>query len=163
MKNNINDILIAMIKYFGNDVRRINHALKGYAFSKSIGEKEGLREEELYILEVASILHDIGIKVSEEKYNSSAGNYQEIEGPGVARELLCLFQLEEKILDRICFLIGNHHSYSKIDQLDFQILVEADFLVNIYEDNIEKKNIAIVKERYFKTYTGIEYLTSMYL
>lgn len=163
MKNNINDILITMIKYFGNDVRRINHALKVHAFAKSIGEKEGLSGGELYILELASILHDIGIKVSEEKYNSSAGNYQEMEGPGVARELLHPFELEEKILDRICFLIGNHHTYSKIDLLDFQILVEADFLVNIYEDNIEKKNIAIVKEKCFKTNTGIEYLNSMYL
>jgi len=163
MKNNINDILIAMIKYFGSDVSRINHSLKVHAFSRSIGEKEGLHGEELYILEVASILHDIGIKVSEEKYNSSAGNYQEIEGPGVARELLYPFELEEKILGRICFLIGNHHTYSKIDLLDFQILVEADFLVNIYEDNIDKKSVAIVKEKCFKTSTGIEYLTSMYL
>ena len=29
-------------------------------------------------------------------------------------------------VERICFIIGHHHTYKAIDGLDFQILVEAD-------------------------------------
>jgi len=32
------------------------------------------------ILEIVTILHDIGIKISEQKYNSCSVKYQQIEG-----------------------------------------------------------------------------------
>ncbi|MBA5852031.1 HD domain-containing protein [Clostridium sp. cel8] len=156
-------VIEKMILYFGNDIKRVNHALKVYGFSKSIGELENLSKDEMLILELASILHDIGIKESERKYNSSAGNYQEIEGPPIARELLKDTDLAKSQIDRICFLIGNHHSYNKIDGIDLQILIESDFLVNAYEDNVEKSTIEHMKNKYFKTYTGKKYLENLYL
>ncbi|OBR91358.1 MULTISPECIES: HD domain-containing protein [Clostridium] len=152
-----------MILYFGNDIKRINHALKVYGFSKTIGQLEGLNNNEMLILELASILHDIGIKESERKYNSSAGNYQEIEGPPVAKELLKEIDLDDTIIERVCFLIGNHHSYNKIDKIDLQILIESDFLVNAYEDNIKISDIEYMKSKYFKTSTGKELLNSIYV
>ncbi|MFL0198765.1 HD family phosphohydrolase [Clostridium sp. WILCCON 0269] len=152
-----------MITYFGNDIKRINHALKVYGFSKSIGELEGLNKNEMLVLELSSILHDIGIKESEKKYNSSAGNYQEIEGPPVAKELLKDIDLHKNTIDRICFLIGNHHSYNKIDNIDLQILIESDFLVNAYEDNIKKCHIEYIKNKHFKTSTGKKFLNSIYI
>lgn len=163
MKNYTDRILFNMINYFGQDARRVNHALKVYSFSKNIGVLEDLSKDKLLVLEAAAILHDIGIKVSEQKYKSSSGKYQEIEGPGVALELLKEFDIEKEALDRICYLIGNHHTYSKIDDIDFQILIEADFLVNIYEDNIEKEQIKSISEKYFKTETGKKYISSLYL
>lgn len=162
MSNIVSKIMEEMIIYFDGDVRRINHALKVYGFSKTIGELERLHEEDQVILELSSILHDIGIKNSEIKYNSAAGNYQELEGPPVAKDLLTKYSLEADIVDRVCFLIGNHHSYNKIDKIDFQILVEADFLVNIFEDEIKGEQIKIVKEKYFKTEAGKRLIESMY-
>ncbi|MDA3930432.1 MAG: hypothetical protein PF541_15900 [Prolixibacteraceae bacterium] len=47
-----------------------------------------LKDEEIIVVDLASILHDIGIKEAELKYNSCNGHYQEIEGPPVARPLL---------------------------------------------------------------------------
>jgi len=35
----------------------------------------------------ASILHDVGIKAAEEKHGSSAGHFQELEGPEIARKI----------------------------------------------------------------------------
>ena len=61
------------------------------------------------------------------------------------------------------YIIGNHHSYSKIDGIDFQIVVESDFLVNIYEDEIGKSEIESIKNRIFKTKEGISILEIMYL
>lgn len=162
MKNISGKVIEKLILYFDGDARRINHALKVYGFAKTIGEIEGLKAEEQFVLEVASILHDIGIKISEEKYNSSAGPYQELEGPPVAKELLKEFDLSKEIVERICYLIGHHHSYTKIDGIDFQILVEADFLTNIYEDAMDLDRVAIIEEKYFKTTSGKIILNSMY-
>ena len=163
MKEKKNTIINEMIRYYAKDPIRVNHFLKVYSFAKSIGELEKLNEETQDILEVAAIIHDIGIKISEEKYNSSAGNYQEIEGPPVAREMLSKFKFDEKFIDRVCYLIGHHHTYSKIEGIDYQILVEADFLVNIYEDEIKIPQIESIKEKYFKTKAGTEFLMNLYL
>lgn len=81
-------VINEMISYYKGDVKRINHFLKVYSFSKTIGELEKLDKDTQFILEVAAAMHDIGIKVSEEKYNSSAGKYQELEGPIVALSLI---------------------------------------------------------------------------
>ena len=163
MKEKTSTITNEMIRYYAKDPRRVNHFLKVFSFAKSIGELEKLNEETQDILEVAAIMHDIGIKISEEKYNSSAGNYQEIEGPPIAREMLSKFKFDEKFIDRVCYLIGHHHTYSKIEGIDYQILVEADFLVNIYEDEIKIPQIESIKDKYFKTKSGTEFLTNLYL
>lgn len=162
MTNLVGDVIRKMIIYFDGDVKRINHAMKVYGFAKGIGENEGIQKDKLEILEVAAVLHDIGIKESERKYSSSSGNYQEIEGPHVACEILEEFGLSKEFLHRVCFLIGNHHTYNKIDDTDFQALVEADFIVNIFEDDIKKDQIKVIKQKYFKTETGISFLESMY-
>ncbi|AAK81525.1 CRISPR/Cas system-associated endonuclease Cas3-HD [Clostridium acetobutylicum] len=158
----VSNVIKEMILYFDGDVRRINHALKVYSFSKTIGQLENIPEEMFKILEVAAVLHDIGIKESERKYNSSAGNYQELEGPAVAKSLLEKFNLEDTFVNRVCYLIGHHHTYTEIDNLDYQILIEADFIVNIFEDSIPKDNVDIVKKKYFKTTTGVSLIDSMY-
>ena len=161
-KVDIEKLVKAMIEYFGNDAKRINHAIKVHSFARNIGVLEGLLEEELLILEIASILHDIGIKESEKKYRSSAGKYQELEGPAVALEILSEFELSDDIKNRVAYLIGNHHSYSKIDGRDFQILVEADFLVNIFEDGMWGSQVESIQRKYFFTKTGTDYLQMLY-
>ena len=163
MKENISIVINEMIKYYAGDPRRVNHFLKVFSFAKSIGELEKLDKDIQEVLEVAAVMHDIGIKISEEKYNSSAGNYQELEGPTVAKEMLLRFNFDEEFIDRVCYLIGHHHTYSKIDGLDYQILIEADFLVNIYEDEIKIPQIQSIKEKYFKTKSGADFLTRLYL
>lgn len=160
--DSIDLIAVEMIKYFKNDVRRINHALKVYSFARLIGKAEGLDSKKQYVLEAAALLHDIGIKVCEQKYGSTAGHLQEIEGPEVAKEILLPMNIEKDTLERILFLIGNHHSYSKIDDIDFQILVEADFLVNIYEDSVEIETIKSIKHKYFKTTMGLFLIEKMF-
>ena len=152
-----------MIKYNSPDVRRINHAIKVYFFAVNIAEEEACDIDTFNTIVYAAILHDIGIHEAEKKYGSSAGKFQEIEGPSVAKELLKDIELQEEIKNRIFYLIGNHHTYDKIDGIDFQILVEADFLVNIYEDEISRESIKSIKNKVFKTKKGIELLDTLYL
>lgn len=163
MNKTTGSIIEKMIRYFGNDARRINHALKVHGFAACIASKESLSENEAFIVEATAILHDIGIHEAERKYNSSGGKYQEIEGPAIAQSLLYDEDIDTKTLERICFIIGNHHSYQKIDGPDFQILVEADFLVNIFEDEMPQHSIESVRNKYFKTKTGIALVEGIYL
>ena len=151
----INKVTTAMIDYYQGQPKRIQHFLKVHAYAKLIGEQEGLDKEILVILGVASLTHDIGIKISEEKYNSSAGKYQEIEGPAVAQQMLEDLQYDKAKTDRVCYLIGHHHTYDQIDGIDYQILVEADFLVNLAEEQSSRETIESVKGKIFKTKTGI--------
>ncbi len=159
----IDKVMQKMIKYFGQDVRRINHALKVYCFAGCIARGETLIAQEVFIVDLAALLHDIGIKQAEKKYHSNSGHYQEIEGPAIARKILSELDLDNETIERVCFIIGHHHSYQKIDGLDFQVVVEADFLVNIHGDAMEKNTIEQIRTQYFKTSSGISMIESMYL
>jgi HD superfamily phosphodiesterase len=156
-------VMEKMIGYFGSDARRINHALKVCSFALVISSREpldaGVQETILY----TALLHDIGIREAERKYQSSSGKYQQIEGPPIARKILADLGVSADVIDRVCFITGNHHTYTKIDGIDFQILVEADFLVNIFEDAMEREAVESVCARIFKTETGINLLRTMYL
>jgi predicted metal-dependent HD superfamily phosphohydrolase len=154
----IGDVMRAMISYYAGDPRRINHFLKVYGFAKVIGEMESLDERTQNILEVAALTHDIGIKVSEAKYGNCAGQHQEIEGPPVARTMLEGLGCNPSVIDRVCWLIAHHHTYNDIDEIDYQILVEADFLVNIVEDDLTGPAVDSIREKIFRTQTGIEIL-----
>lgn len=158
----IQQILAKMIEYDAKDAKRIQHFLKVYGFAHMIGELEGLNADELKILDIAAILHDIGIHLSEKKYGNCNGKHQEEIGPYEARKMLGEFDLSDEIIERVCFLIGHHHTYNQVDGLDYQVLLEADFLVNAYEDNMDKEAILSVREKVFRTKTGIETLNTMF-
>lgn len=158
----VSTMIKEMIKFEENNPHRINHFLKVYGFAKTIGEIEGIDRATQGILEIASVMHDIGIKISLEKYDSSAGPYQEKEGPPKAKELMELHGIDKKVIDRVCYLISRHHTYSNIYGMDYQILIEADFLVNIYEGNMDKDKIISIKNNIFRTKTGIEILENMF-
>jgi len=159
----ITAIMGDMIRYFQGDVKRINHALKVYCFASLISKESNSEERKHQIIRITALLHDIGIKEAERKHQSSSGKLQEREGPPIAKEILAPYDLDTEIIDRVCFIIGNHHSYSKIDGIDFQILVEADFLVNIFEDLVSQESVQNVREKIFRTESGTRLLNGMYL
>jgi HD superfamily phosphodiesterase len=159
---NIGQVANAMITYYAGDVRRINHFLKVHGFAKTIGELEGLNESVQEILEIAALTHDIGIKNSEKKHSSSAGNYQQIEGPPEAKRLLESLGIASEVIDRVCWLIAHHHTYKDIQDRDYQMLVEADFLVNAFEDNMSKASIISFMNKVFVTDTGMKLLKTMF-
>lgn len=153
-----------MIDYMGGDARRIQHFTKVHAFANLIGRQEGLDTATQFILEAAALTHDIGIKNGEEKFGAGkcSGKTQELEGPPVAAELLDRLGFTDAVRERICYLIGHHHSYDNIDGLDYQILVEADFLVNFYEDGLSQAAIKTACARIFKTESGLKLCRQMY-
>ena len=159
----IGDVLAGMIAYNAGDVRRVNHLLKVYAFAKTIGEREGLDADTQEILEIAALTHDIGIRNSERKYGNCTGAHQQEEGPPEARALLASLAVSEDVIERVCWLIAHHHTYTEIQGLDYQILVEADFLVNAFEDEMDEDAIRTVREKLVRTKTGTKLLDLLFL
>ncbi len=154
-------IIDKMIAYNGHDTRRINHALKVYALAKCIIEAESDDQDIIRITEAAAVLHDIGIHECERKYNSASGKYQEIEGPPIAKKLLADIDIALDITERVLYLIAHHHTYRDIEGLDYQALVEADFIVNLDEEKSGEGAILAALKNIFKTDTGIKILQSM--
>lgn len=158
----ISDLLQEMIQYYTGDPKRIQHFIKVHSFSKLIGEKEQLDSTTLLTLEIAAIVHDIGIKVAEEKFGRCDGKLQEQEGPPLAKALLTKLSIDESIIERVCYLVGKHHTYTNVSGIDYQILLEADFLVNLYEDALDAHAITSAYEKIFKTTTGKELCKTMF-
>ena len=156
------DLLSAMMLYNAGDPKRIQHALKVFTYASLIGEAEHLAPRTLDILKTAAALHDIGIHNAEKKHGSSAGNWQELEGPPVAQELLEPLGLDEEFVSRVCFLIGHHHTYDAADGPDYQILLEADMLVNLYEDGVSPEAARRAAEKLFRTDAGRVCLDALY-
>lgn len=157
------EVARAMTDYNAGDARRVNHLLKVYGFAKTIGECEGVDASTQEILEIAALTHDIGIRNSERKYGSCSGEHQQIEGPLEAEQMLVALGAERALIDRVCWLIAHHHTYTDIQGLDYQILVEADFLTNAFEDEMPRQAIKNVREKLFRTQTGIRLLNALYI
>ena len=161
--NKIDLLSLAMISYNNADPMRIQHTTKVHAYARLIGLGEGLDEETQFILESAALVHDIGIRASEKKYGHQNGKLQEQEGPAVARDLLQrLGGYTEVQIARICWLVAHHHTYHVCEDMDYQILIEADFLVNLYEDNESPKAIEAIRRNIFKTKSGLKIFDDMY-
>ena len=157
------ELIMEMIHYYTGDPQQIQHFLKVMTFSDLIAKEEKMSEKERFILEAAAIVHDIGIKKSKEIYGDSLGKHQEELGPDIANNMLRKLNYDLDIIERVCYLVGHHHTYDHIQRLDYQILVEADFLVNLYEDNESENAIRSVREKIFKTASGTKMLDEMFL
>lgn len=159
---NTSEIVTKMIEYYNGNLHDINHFIKVYAYAKTIGECERIDSNTQEVLEVAAIIHDIACPLCREKYGNTNGQYQEKEGEILTKEFLKDFGYSDEFVERVVFLVGHHHTLKNITGMDYQILIEADYLVNADESNYSEANIYNVMEHVFKTETGISLLKSIY-
>jgi HD superfamily phosphodiesterase len=151
-----------MISFNEGDPKRISHFIKVHSFARLIGIGEKLDEVTLFILEAAAYTHDIGIRPAEEKYGRCDGRLQEQEGPIYAQQMLSELGFENYMIERICYLIGHHHTYTNVEGMDYQILIEADFLVNLYEDEESRNTCRKVYGNIFRTESGKHLFREMF-
>ncbi|MGN1101275.1 MAG: HD domain-containing protein [Huintestinicola sp.] len=156
------EIIDSAVSYDRGDPKRINHFMKVYAYAHLIGMREGLEQREQEILEAAAVLHDIGIHNAEMLHGSSDGKFQELEGPAIAADILSALGADKDFIHSVCNMVGRHHTYNGIDSLGLQILIESDFLVNIYEDDMSDSAVSSVKNKVFRTAEGIKLLEQIY-
>ena len=158
----INQLHLAMIELYKGDAKRIQHFCKVHSYAKLIAEAENVDENCLFIIEAAALTHDIGIHICEEKYGSCNGKLQEKEGPAIAEKLLGELGFDRNISERVQYLIAHHHTYGNINEMDYQILVEADFLVNIMEEGSSKEAAIKAYQNIFKTSCGKKICREMF-
>lgn len=152
--NSICDKLIDQMKrIFGQDTKRIHHALAVLEFAEKIQAAEG---GDSLVIKASAILHDIGIHEAERKHGSPAGKYQEIEGPPIAGEILKKFDIPSDAVEYVCRIIANHHSAKDIDTLEFRIIWDADNLINLSDElkDTSKERIRNIIDKRFRTNTG---------
>lgn len=151
-----------MIAFYEGDPKRIQHFLKVHSLARLIAVSEGVDAHTRFTLEAAAYVHDIGVRPAEEKYGSSAGSLQEKEGPAPARTMLEELYFPQDVIDRVVFLVGRHHTDQEIDGADFQILVEADTLVNLCEEGAGESAVWSAYRRIFRTESGKRLLRLMF-
>lgn len=129
-------VAIEMKRYFGQDFKRIGHAASVARYAEQIVRAE---KGDPAVVLCASYLHDIGIHEAERKHNSTAARFQHKEGPPIAREILTRLGASEELIEEVCDIVGHHHDPRDEETLNFKIICDADLIVNLEEQQKEKK------------------------
>lgn len=151
----------AMCEYEKGEPRRIDHFIKVHSLARQIALHERLDENTLFTLEVAALTHDIGIKPALAQYGRCEGDLQERLGPPMAEAMLGELALPAPVIRRTAFLIARHHTTRDVAGIDWQILLEADFLVNMIEDGYAREVIDEYQKNVFRTAEGLRLLEQM--
>jgi hypothetical protein len=155
---------IEMKRYFEGDFKRIGHATKVARYADKICKEE---EAHPVVTTLSAYLHDIGIKEAELKYNSASPQYQHIEGPPVAREILEKLGAEEGIIEEVCDIVGHHHTPREEETINFKVIYDADLIVNLEEKQKEApsspEHLEKIIEKSFLTKSGQDMARSVLL
>lgn len=122
----------------------LRHVVGCKKYALQLAEKCGADK---FILEVAAYLHDVG---------ADAGETHPAESARLAKEFLLQFDIPKETLDRILFCIANHKMGAKANNIEEQILQDADGLIfledtylfffekqkNKYQEQQARKNTA---------------------
>jgi len=151
----------SLISHFGEDDRRIEHALEVTKWAERISEAEGGDPE---VVLAVGLLHDVGIKEAEEKHGHNTGKMQEEYGPPIVRRVLEEIGLPEEKIAEACAIVGAHHTPAGVPGPNFPILWDADLMVNIRDETPDElpEKLKRVIEKSFRTNTGKE-LAAKYL
>lgn len=163
MEEKLKQLYLAMWKWDAGDAQLIQHFAKVHSFARLIGTCEGLDEKTLYLLETEALMHDIGIIPARREFGNGRGKNQEKVSDPLVREMLGGLGFDPEIIERTAFVVCHHHTYDAIDGIDYQILVEADFLVNLFEEGEPREAVEAARNKIFKTETGKKLLDEMFL
>lgn len=88
---------------------------------------------------------------------SIEGQLQEIECLPAAGKIIEGLHLDEKAIKEVCEIIGCRHSRAEIDTVNFKIVWDADWLVNlpdVYDEKDSAKLVVDIISETFLTQTG---------
>lgn len=121
-------LIKTLVNFFEQDYRRITHAIEVLKHAEHVmGEYNDVDEE---VVIASAILHDVGIKPSEAQLGYNDGKTQEQYGPPLATELLEKIGFDGDKTAKVAQIVGNHHSKSRYDYVELEILKLADTIVN---------------------------------
>ena len=150
----VSKIMEKMIAFSEGNIHDIDHLIRVWTYARSIGELEGLDGETQLLLEAAAIVHDIACPLCREKYGNTNGKHQETEGAPMTRAFLADSGLTDQQIERVAYLVGHHHTLSEIEGMDYQILIEADYIANATEKGYSRENVESFVNTVVKTASG---------
>ncbi|MGW8312874.1 MAG: HD domain-containing protein [Desulfuromonadales bacterium] len=161
-KNFLAEVRMAMEQYFGEDQRRIDHALQVSVYAENL---LAYIDADPVLTLTAAYLHDIGIHEAESKHGSSSGKWQELEGPPIAREILGNLGADDPLIDLVAEIVGNHHTAAAVDSPEFRILWDADAMVNFAEvlPNKTEQQIEDILQNHMVTEAGFRIARKLFL
>ena len=158
----LDDLFFEILKEEKGNVKAIQHLVKVHSFARSIAVGEKVDLPTLITIEAAAYLHRIGVKPAEEKYGKCDGATQEQEGPIIAQFILTELGFDNYIVERVCYLIGHHRTFDQIEDEDLRILVEAEMLVSLYENEEGESEQRRCFNEFFRTETGSKIFQALY-
>ncbi len=126
-------VVRVLAEHFGSDDRRIEHALRVLHHADTLMASHPACDPDIVI--ACALLHDVGIKASEDKHGYNDGKTQEKYGPPVAETLLNSIGFPPEKIEIVKNIIGNHHSPSRYDYPELGVLKDADQIVNRDEND----------------------------
>lgn len=146
-------LIKSLIAHFGEDDRRIEHALDVTKYAERILEQEGGDQD---IVLAVGLLHDVGIREAEERHGYNNGKLQERYGPPVVRTILQEIGFPVEKISEACAIVGAHHTPDGIPGPNFPILWDADAIVNLRDEMADapREKLESVIEKSFRTQTA---------
>lgn len=147
---------------FRRESPRYQSLHEGICLRKNNRRGRNLNPELQKLVEVTAVVHDIACPLCRVKYGNTNGKHQEEESAALLEEFFKDSDLPKEFTDRVSYIVSHHHTIDGIDGIDYQIMIEADYLVNADESNFSGNNVRNMLEKVFKTETGKFLLKSMY-
>lgn len=163
MRLPITQLMEKMIAFSNGNIHDIDHFVRVWNYARTIGALEGLDADTQYVLEVAAIVHDIACPLCREKYGNTGGKRQEEEGAPMAADFLKDSGMTPEQIERVAYLVGHHHTFTGIDGVDYQILIEADYIANATENGYSQNNVRNFAKKVFNTDAGVRLLKSIFM
>lgn len=97
-----------------------------------------------FVVEIAALLHDIG---------ADAGKEHPKKGSEIAKQFLSKFKISSEILNRILSCIKNHSMGTEVDNLEEQIIQDADGIIFLedtfkyFYEGAKKKGVSVDEEK----------------
>jgi HD superfamily phosphodiesterase len=157
-------VAVEMKRYFKTDFKRIGHATRVARYAERIGKFES---GNLAVILPAAYLHDIGIVEAQRSHGSTASEYQEQEGPSVARSILEKLGAGEALIEEVCDIVGRHHHPAENESVNFLAVYDADRIANLEErqkkEPVDKDELKRIIEARLLTPSGKDEARSVLL
>ena len=72
----------------------------------------------------------------------------------LVRSFLAGTGMTEAQIARVAYLVGHHHTLQNICGMDYQILIEADYIANASENGYSKQSVMHFMDTVMKTASG---------
>lgn len=154
--NMIDYAMDRMIIYYGSDLKEIYRGMKVHELARYIGQGERLEENEQFCLEIAAMLHNVGLK----EMTEVTGDPEHIEkvralyAEEEVKKILKPLDFGSVVEGRVAYLAGHSSDYKNAQRKDHRVLVEAIAIVDILDNQYDAFTVSEIYEKVFETEMG---------